>query len=130
GVFQVLTLALVLGLIGGAAFWFRPEPVTQDMSETRVLAVLDRMLQRTQFAQFPMLPSHWLSSSVLQWAEGAISGAVFYVLVILSYVLFFGSLAFTRMGNMFYDAASAVQSRASVFGRWKWVHGLRGPRRH
>jgi ABC-2 type transport system permease protein len=124
-VFQVLTLFLVVALIGGAAFWFRPEPVTPDMSETRVLAVLDRMLQRTQFAQFPLLPSHWLSSSVLQWAEGAVFGAVFYVLVILSHVLFFGSLAFTRMGNVFYDAASAVQSRASVFGRWKWLRAWR-----
>jgi ABC-2 type transport system permease protein len=124
-VFQVLTLVLVVTLIGGAAFWFRPEPVTPDMSETRVLAVLDRMLQRTQFAQFPLLPSHWLSSSVLQWAEGAVFGAVFYVLVILSHVLFFGSLAFTRMGNVFYDAASAVQSRASVFGRWKWLRAWR-----
>src|SRR5262249_50926511 len=124
-VFQVLTLVLVIGLIGGAAFWFRPEPVTPDMSETRVLAVLDRMLQRTQFAQFPLLPSHWLSWSVLRWADGAVFGAVFYVLVILSHVLFFGSLAFTRMGNVFYDAASAVQSRASVFGRWKWLRAWR-----
>jgi ABC-2 type transport system permease protein len=128
-VFQVLTLVLVVAVVGGAAFWFRPEPVTPDMSETRVLAVLDRMLQRTQFAQFPLLPSHWLSSSVLQWAEGAIFGAVFYVLVILSHVLFFGSLAFTRMGNVFYDAASAVQSRASVFGRWQWLRTWRGRRR-
>jgi ABC-2 type transport system permease protein len=28
------------------------------------------------------------------------------------------------MGNLFYDAASTVQSRASVFARWKWFHLL------
>jgi len=46
--------------------------------------------------------------------------ASFFFLVLLSYVLFFGALAFTRMGGLFYDAASAVNSRASVFGRWAW----------
>ena len=42
--------------------------------------------------------------------------------VLVSHVTFFGMLAFTQMGNLFYDAASTVQSRASVFARWKWFH--------
>jgi ABC-2 type transport system permease protein len=84
------------------------------------LAVLDKTLYRTRFAQFPLLPSYWLSASVLQWAEGAVLSAGFFLLVLLSHVAFFGMLAFTRMGNLFYDAASALQSRGSVFGRWGW----------
>jgi ABC-2 type transport system permease protein len=60
---------------------------------------------------FPFLPSYWLSSSVLQWAEGIISGAFFFAAVLLSHTLFFGSVAFTRFGKIFYDTASAVQSR-------------------
>src|SRR5205823_6351527 len=66
------------------------------------------------------LPSAWLSRGVLNWAEGAVVPALFFVGVLLSYSLFFGMLAFTRMGNLFYDAASKVQSRASAFGRWHW----------
>src|SRR5262249_26953583 len=27
---------------------------------------------------------------------------------------------FTRLGNFYYDAASRVQSRASVWGQWEW----------
>jgi ABC-2 type transport system permease protein len=119
-IFQVLTLAMVVGLIVGAAFWFKPEPVAPEGTETRVLAVLDKMLMKTRFSQYPLLPSYWLSASVLHWAEGAVLAAGFFILVLLSHVLFFGLLAFTRMGGLFYDAASTVQSRGSVFGRWEW----------
>jgi hypothetical protein len=82
------------------------------------------MLSRTRFAEFAFIPSYWLSSSVLQWANGALLAAGFFVLVLLSHVAFFGMLAFTQMGSLFYDAASTVQSRASVFARWEWFHLL------
>lgn len=69
------------------------------MIETRVLEVLDKILMRTRLAQYPLLPSYWLSSGVLQWAEGAKGGAAFFALVLLSNALFFGALAFTRTGR-------------------------------
>ena len=118
--FQVIASLALVAILSGAAWWFRPEPAPEGETETRVLAVLDKTLYRTRFAQFPLLPSYWLSSSVLQWAEGAVMAAGFFLLVLLSHVAFFGMLAFTRMGNLFYDAASALQSRGSVFGRWAW----------
>src|SRR5882672_3457109 len=110
--FQVIATVSLTALIAGAAIWFRPEPVSPDSTETRVLAVLDKMLSRTRFAEFAFIPSYWLSSSVLQWANGALLASGFFVLVLLSHVAFFGMLAFTQMGNLFYDAASTVQSRA------------------
>jgi ABC-2 type transport system permease protein len=121
---QVAAVVMVAVLVVGAAFYFRPEPLPPEMAETRVLAVLDKMLLKTRFANYPLLPSYWLSSSVLQWAEGAVAVSIFFMLVLLANVLLFGMLAFTRMGAVFYDAASAVQSRASVFGRWEWFHVL------
>jgi ABC-2 type transport system permease protein len=54
---------------------------------------------------------------------------VFFVCVLLSNVLFFGTLMFTRMGDLFYGAASLVQSRASVLGRWTWFRSWE-ERRH
>src|SRR5947208_2840891 len=118
-IFQIAALVTAASVLGGLAYWFRPDPLPPDLTETRVLAVLDRMLMKTRFAQYPLLPSYWLSSGVLQWAEGALAAAGFFMLVLLSNVLFFGFLSFTQMGGIFYDAASAVQSRASVFGQWK-----------
>lgn len=127
--FQVMAVAVALLLLLSAGFWLKAEPVTDDMLETRVLAVLDRLLMKTRFAQFAFLPSYWLSSSVLQWSEGALAAAGFFALVLLSYTLFFGYLAFTRMGGLFYDAVSAVQSRGSVFWQWTWFRQWQDRRR-
>ena len=110
--FQIGLITGSLALLGFAAFWWRAQAVTDDMLETRVLDVLDLLLARTRFAQFPLLPSYWLSTSVLQWADGAISSASFFMLVLLSNTLFFGTMTFTRIGDLFFDTASAVQSRA------------------
>src|SRR5580704_2874080 len=118
--FQITALIVAMGLLVMAGFWWKTQPTTDEMLETRVLAVLDQLLQKTQFAQFPFLPSYWLSSSVLQWADGVLNLAGFFMLVLLSNVLFFGFLAFTKLGNLYYEASSQVQSRASVWGQWEW----------
>jgi hypothetical protein len=118
--FQVAALLAALGALVFAAFWWHSQPSSEDMTETRVLAVLDQLLEKTRFAQFPFLPSYWLSMGVLQWAEGALKLAGFFVLVLLSNVMFFGLIAFTKLGGLYYDAASRVQSRASVWGQWEW----------
>jgi ABC-2 type transport system permease protein len=112
--FQIAVVGGSVLLLAAAAFWWKSQEATDDMLESRVLDVLDQLLGRTQFALFPFLPSYWLSTSVLQWADGAISSALFFVLVLLSNTLFFGLLGFTRVGRIFYDTASAVQSRATT----------------
>ncbi len=110
--FQIVLLLLALALLAFVAFWWKTNPVDDDLLDKRTLEALDRLLAKTRFTMFPFLPSYWLSSAVLQWAEGIASGAVFFAAVLLSHTLFFGSLAFTRFGHWFYDTASAVQSRA------------------
>ncbi len=130
--FQTLAVGLAVGIVVGVAVWLKPDEVTDEMLETRVLVVLDRLLANTRVAMFPFLPSYWLSSGVIQWAEGARSAAGFFLGVLSSYVLLFGTLAFTRLGNPFYSAFSAVRSRSSVLGRWKFSQARaersRGPR--
>lgn len=123
--FQVLALLFVVSLVAFAAFWLKPDPIPEDLEETRVLAVLNKILHKTRFAQFPFLPSHWMSSSVLLWSEGALWGAGFFGMMLLSYVMFFGFLACTRMGEPLYAASSAVNSRGSVFGGWRWFQSRR-----
>src|SRR5215212_4402179 len=84
--FQV-TLIVIGGLaLLAGSFWLRPETVTDEMLETRVLAVLDRMLMKARFSMFPAQPSYWLSTAVLNWAERAFTGTVFFSLVLLSNV--------------------------------------------
>src|SRR5258706_5727828 len=99
--FQVLTVISLTTLIAGAAIWFRPEEISPESTETRVLAVLDKMLSRTPFAEFAFMPSYLLSRSVIQWDEGAILSPRVFVLGLVSHIAFFGTLAFTQIGNLF-----------------------------
>jgi ABC-2 type transport system permease protein len=111
--FQMVLLVLALILLAFVAFWWKANPVDDDLLDKRTLEALDKLLAKTRFTMFPFLPSYWLSSAVLQWAEGILGSAIFFAGVLLSHTLFFGSIAFTRFGAIFYDTASAVQSRAS-----------------
>ena len=110
--FQIAIVGTAVALLAFAAFWWKTQAVDNDLLDQRTLEALDQLLAKTRFTMFPFLPSYWLSSSVLQWSEGILRGAVFFAAVLLSNTLFFGGIAFTRFGNMFYDTASAVQSRA------------------
>jgi ABC-2 type transport system permease protein len=123
--FQVAMVVLTLVVIGFMIFWFRPETLTDTSTDTRVLATLDNLLMRTRFSEWPWLPSYWLSTGVLQWSEGAWAAAGFFLLVMLSYVLFFGWIAFNYSGKPFYESFSTVQSRESIFARWDWFRRRR-----
>src|SRR5260370_37603362 len=65
--FQITAVCSAFLLLAVAAFWWKGEPANGELLETRVLDLLDQLLIKTRFAQFPFLPSYWLSSSVIQW---------------------------------------------------------------
>ena len=119
--FQVAAVLAVIVLIVFVSSWLQPATVTDEMLETRVLDVVDRLLSRTRFSLFPFLPSYWVSSGITQWVEGALMGTFFFGLVLLSHTLFFGYLASTRTGGFFYRALSAVNSRGGgATALWKF----------
>lgn len=128
--FQVVAVIGLAALVTLMVLWFRPEPMNDDSTDTRVLATLDKLLTRTRFSEWPWLPSYWLTTSVLQWSEGAMTAAAFFLLVLLSYALFFGWLAFNCSGKLFYEAYSTVQSRESIFTRWRWFRRWRQKQIH
>jgi ABC-2 type transport system permease protein len=109
--FQIALVLIALALLAMASFWWKTQSATNDLLDRRTLEALDQLLAKTRFTLFPLLPSFWLSSAVLQWAEGILRGAAFFSLVLLSNTLFFGGIAFTRFGDLFYSTSSAVQSR-------------------
>jgi hypothetical protein len=118
--FQIAAIVIVLSVVILMAVWFRPETLTDTSTDPRVLATLDNLLMRTHFAEWPWLPSYWLTTSVLQWSEGAWSAAGFFLLVLLSNVLFFGWLSFNYSGRLFYESFYTVQSREGLFAHWNW----------
>jgi len=115
--FQIVLIVLAMLFLAFVAFWWQNNPVDDELLDKRTLEALDRLLAKTRFTLFPALPSYWLSAAVLQWAEGITRGALFFMAVLLSHTLFFGSIAFTRFGRLFYDTASAVQSRSGGSSR-------------
>lgn len=119
-VFQVLALLALLVLLPMLAVWFRPQAMPEDSTDTRIMSNLDMLLTRTRFSEWPWLPSFWLSTSMMQWAEGALASAGFFLLVLLSHVLFFGFISFACAGKLFQESFSRVQSRDSIFVRWGW----------
>ena len=123
--FQIAIVATATALLALAVFWWKAQPATSELLSERTLQTLDQLLAKTRFTMFPFLPSYWLSAAVLQWAEGILRGSAFFALVLLSHTLFFGSLAFTRFGRMFYDTASAVQSRSQRSGKRARLHSKR-----
>lgn len=118
--FQIVLVTGLAAFIGLMLFQFRPQPVTDEDLDARVLAVIDRLLENTRFANFPFLPSYWMSASVQNWSEGALGAASFFALVMLSHALFFGQLVCQRLGDAFYEAANRVNSRGGLFDRWGW----------
>ena len=118
--FQVAAVAFMLVAVVAMSAWLQPETVTDEMLETRVLAVVDRLLARTDFSLFPFLPSYWVSSGVTRWVEGAVTATAFFGLVLVSHTLFFGYLASTRSGPWFYDALTLVNSRGGIREKWNW----------
>ena len=123
--FQIALVTTGLLLLALVAFWWKATPVDDELLDKRTLEALDQLLTKTRFTMFPFLPSYWLSSAVLQWAEGILRGAAFFALVLLSHTLFFGSIAFTRFGALFYDTASAVQSRGGGGFKLGWLRAGR-----
>ncbi|HEX5398826.1 MAG TPA: hypothetical protein VFY06_07240 [Verrucomicrobiae bacterium] len=126
--FQFALVGTALVVLTVVAFWWKTQPVDDELLNKRTLEALNIVLSRTHVTMFPFLPSFWLSSAVLQWAEGILRGAAFFALVLLSYTLLFGSVAFTRFGALFYDTSSAVQSRGGN-GIKSWFFGGRGDSR-
>jgi ABC-2 type transport system permease protein len=118
--FRVIALLTAAALLLTARAWWRLPPENDDVLETRVLDMLDQLLVKTRFTQFPFLPSYWVATSVIQWGEGVTNIAGFFMLVLLSHVTFFGFVAFTRFGEPFYAGASAVHGRGSAFVEWDW----------
>ena len=128
--FRYVVLVLAALVLLTARAWWKVPATNEEILDTRVLEMLDQLLVKTRFAQFPFLPSYWLSTSIIQWGEGVLNVAGFFMLVLLSHVAFFGFIAFTKLGRAFYAGASAVQSRGSGLDQWDWF-GLcrahRGP---
>lgn len=110
-VFRALCVLVLCTCLVGLVWVWRAAPVTEETLEARVMPALDQLLGRTRFAHVPVLPSYWLGSCVLYWAEGALKSAAFYLGLTFSYALFFGMIAHSWLGGRFQRAYQVAHGR-------------------
>lgn len=114
-----LVFPVLITVIIGLYVYMQPQLVSDESLVTQVSDERTRLLDKARFAQYPLMPSYWLSKSVIEWKDGVFSLAFFYMMVMLSNVLFFGCLAFTRTGRFFYSAMSETLSRGSIISNMR-----------
>ena len=117
--FQILCLLGLFALCVAGPLWYHASPVPDEPGAGRMVTLMEKMLRRTGFAQFPLLPSYWLTSSVIQWAEGTLAASGFFMGVLLSNALFMGVVVPRQLGSFFYRAAAESHGRGGVFWQWR-----------
>ncbi|MBL69460.1 MAG: hypothetical protein CMO74_13615 [Verrucomicrobiales bacterium] len=125
--FQIGGVLVAITIVLALRAYLQPEVVADESLIITAGEERSRLLAKTRFVQFPFMPSYWLSRSVSEWKDGVYDLSVFYLLVLLSNVLFFGFLGFTRTGKYFYSALSTTLSRGSLVANWAQLirHGGR-----
>ena len=66
--FQIVLLLVALVLLAFVAFWWKANPVDDDLLDKRTLEALDRLLAKTRFTMFPF------SAELLAFVGGAAMG--------------------------------------------------------
>jgi len=91
--FQVLAVVVVACSCAPGRL-LRPDILPDNPLDTRVCPTGQAPAAHA-FSEWPWLPSFWLSTSVMRWAEGALTGGGFFLLVLLSQCFIFGWLPST-----------------------------------
>ncbi len=123
-----------IGLLVAAAIllWliFGLKPVTElESANTQEVVSFDKLLHHTRLSLHPLLPSAWLTRSVLAWGEGLSTQGYFYFLLLLSNAMLGLLLGFEAMGRLFYGSWTiSLSSRAERFQKKAEAKRLRGAR--
>ena len=107
----IFGIPILLILLIGIYQYMRPAEVLDEAISIQAGSERLRLLSKARFAQFPFMPSYWLSKSVVEWKDGVHSLAGFYFLVLLSNALFFGYIGMTRTGGFFLRTLTDSHSR-------------------
>jgi len=93
-----------------AYVFFKPVNV-EHLQELQLTPLMNMLLENSQAAAQPFLPSYWLSACILSLSSQLWAKLIFFVLVILSHCLLgIWSILFLTAG-IFYDNTSLVQDR-------------------
>ncbi len=119
---RVHLLAIGLGLLVAAAFWFFWSLLSRPETDLLTPRWLQEMLRRLQLAQETPLPNWWLSSGLLEAAGNAWSEGVLFLVLLIANALFFrelaGLFAARIYRNAYWEAAGLGSPPARVKAGW------------
>lgn len=99
------------GLLLALAYAFFKPVNVESLHELQVTPLMNLLLENSQAAAEPLLPSYWLSACILSLSSGLWAKLAFFALVILSHSLLGVWSILFLTGGVFYDNASLVQDR-------------------
>jgi ABC-2 type transport system permease protein len=122
-IFKIAVLAACVGGLAAAYFLMKPTDV-ERLSNSQYEQLFHELMQNTRFASLQVLPSYWMTQSVLALGEGADAAARFYFLVLLSTAMMAGLMCFNVTGSFFYGGWAAVHGRGPLSARNRWLSPL------
>jgi ABC-2 type transport system permease protein len=120
---QVFKLAIFgLGglLVAGALVFVKPFDAA-GLNQTQMVAVLNRLMQNSQLALQPLLPSYWVASGVIAWGEDWGRRGGFFFLVLLSNALLAGLVCLAAGRRWFYEGWSRSHSQGDWQSGIAWL---------
>jgi ABC-2 type transport system permease protein len=122
-VFKIAVLLICAGGLVAAYLVMKPTDV-ERLSNSQYEQLFHELMQNTRFASLQVLPSYWMTQSVLALGEGAGAAARFYFLVLLSTAMMAGLMCFNVASNCFYSGWAAVHGRGPLSARSRWLSPL------
>jgi ABC-2 type transport system permease protein len=102
-------VAAAVVLVLGYAF-FKPVNV-ERLQELQIVPLMNMLLENSQAAAQPLLPSYWLSTCIISLSYGLWQQLTFFTLVILSNCFLAMWSVLYLSGRIFYEDTSLVQDR-------------------
>lgn len=108
--FKLAIFGVALVAVAYALFHMRPSDAAK-LETTQMVPVLNQLLSNTRVLISPLLPSYWLSTSVLALGDGMAPKAAFFFLVMLANALMALLFSFTITCGFFYPGYAQIQGQ-------------------
>lgn len=108
--FKLAVGGIALVLVTYALFKLKPSDATK-LEANQMMPVLNQLLSNTRVMISPLLPSYWLSTSILALGDGMIWKSGFFFLVILANALMALLFSFTVTSTLFYRGFAQIHGQ-------------------
>ncbi len=112
-VLKWIVLGAGASLILGGIVFLQPVDAAK-LQDSQMVLVMNQLLSNSKLAMQPLLPSYWVATSIISWAEGISTKGFFFFGVLISNALM-GTLICMHAGRcLFYDGWSRIHGQGKL----------------